>query len=165
MSGWCYCWWRCGDHDGGLIGWCQYTVVVCSDNFTFFIYFGAIPFCHYSPFLIIYYIHACQRPTTPSFIIIPQTAQLGQELGARLECRLELITNWAQMPSLPLFIPEAFLMWGYGMWALVAILLAVDAIILPLCLFIPTKFLILCLVLVVALLLPATGQANGQVTI
>jgi hypothetical protein len=54
-----------------------------------------------------------------------------------------------------------------GFWDVVtvAILLAVVAIILLLCLFIPTTFVILCLVLVVALLTPATGQANGQVTI
>jgi hypothetical protein len=69
------------------------------------------------------------------------------------------------MPSLPLFIPEAFLMWGFGMWATVAILLALGAIILLLCLFIPTNFVILCLVLVVALLSPAMGQPNGRVTI
>ncbi len=116
-----------------------------------------MPFCHYSPFLIIYYIHACQRPTTPSFIIIPQTAQLGRELGAQLERHLQLIANWARMPSLPLFIPEAFLMWGFGMWATVAIPLAVGAIILLLCLFISTYFVILCLVLVVALLSTAMG--------
>ncbi len=54
-------------------------------------------------------------------------------------------------------------MWGFGMWATVAIPLAVGAIILLLCLFISTNFVILCLVLVVALLSPAAGRTNGQV--
>ncbi len=58
----------------GLSAGVKHTVVVSSDNFTCFIYVGVIPFCHYSPFIIIYYnIHACQCPTTPSFIITPQT--------------------------------------------------------------------------------------------
>jgi hypothetical protein len=100
-----------------------------------------------------------------SFIITPQTTKLGQKLGARLECHLQLIANWVWMPSLPLFIPEAFLMLGFGMWETVAILLAVGALILLLCLFITTTFVILCLVLVVALLMPTTERANGQITI
>ncbi len=105
-----------------------------------------------------YYIHACQCPTTPSFIIIPQTAQLGRELGAWLECHLQLIASWARMPSLPLFIPEAFLMWGFGMWATVAIPLAVGAIILLLCLFISTYFLSFVLFLLLLFFLPQQDE-------
>ncbi len=91
--------------------------------------------------------------------------KLPRELVARLECHRQLIANWAPMPSPPLFIAEAFLMWGFGMWARVAIPLALGAIILLLCLFISTNFVILCLVLVVALLSPAMGRTNGRVTI